>query len=465
MLAIAMSSCGRLSFDPISGVSHDGGDPDSSSGAGDAVTSGSRLVATYWVSSDGTARFASFYDPVTASHCDFRRDAAGTLRCFPFDATADVYADGSCTVPAIRTSNTCLTPQFARRQIYNTSTQSYHTAAYSPGTTLAGAYILGLACYAPNDGARYHALGAMAADDTFVAAQEISTPLDSGFARVELVADDGSRMQNGVTFQGVRCTLQRMGASTGMCVPVEPSFVSDAAALYADAACTVEVVSGLPTPPPSYVSINRSRSAPCRPRRFARTGAQQTLTQAYYRSASGTCASVTATAATYTFVTDMTSSLPVLTRVIDPGTTRLRTSAYLTPGGSRLEDQLYDTGLGAPCSPTTDGSGVTTCAPLTLWWTTEIWKSSNCAGPGPEASIVCNGADTQYELQGYIPRSYATCEGTGVGMVTLTTPLATQAAYVKLLDNCISMDLTDATVYDTATVAYDPSRLVRLTRM
>jgi hypothetical protein len=78
-----------------------GGDGAGANSAGLGYENGSRLVARNIVATDGASQFLSWYDSELKIACYFQETTDG-LRCAPQgpSASATVFADAACTVPA-----------------------------------------------------------------------------------------------------------------------------------------------------------------------------------------------------------------------------------------------------------------------------------------------------------------------------------------------------------------------------
>jgi hypothetical protein len=315
-------------------------------------------------------------------------------------------------------------------------------------------------CAPAVDSAAYYLVGATVPDTMFVAGTQATIELADGLQRQELVADDGSRLSLGYAYQGTRCRIARLGATTAACVP-DAATAYTGPRMYADTACTVEVAAVSGAPPPAYVEVSDGE-APCAGTRYVSTGAQQTLSTLYVHDSAGGCSTLAQTTAAYTAITDATSTLPVLSRVIDGGTTRLHTWAWVSPGGARLEAGFYDTTLAAPCTPTTNTGGVTTCAPLSFAWPV-AHTNANCNMPPPAAQALCDGDDSATPFANAPATEYATCDGLGVPISTYPTKSSATNAYDNYAGACVPMDITNATLFTNTTSAYQASRVVALT--
>jgi hypothetical protein len=444
-------ACGRLGFGPS----------DASDGGGDAIivdpdattTAGARLQARYWVGSDGSYVFASFYDPMIGSRCAFQPDSSGGQRCFPSEVISDFsYAEASCVTPTLRVATGCAsTPTLA------TVASGTHYQAVTLGAPTAG-FVGAVSCSPAVDGAAYYLVGNPMPDTMFVGGAPTTVELADGLGRQELVADDGAHLNLGYAYNGTPCRVAETGANTAACIPqVATAFTGPR--MYSDAACTIEVA-GVNTPAPAYVTA-LDGEAPCAGTRYASTGATQTLTTLYVHNSAGGCSAITQTSATYAVITDVTASLPALSRVIDAGATRLHTWAWVSPGGARLEAGLYDTMLAAPCKPITDNSGVTTCAPVSFPFPVNH-SNTMCNMSPPAAIALCDGDDSAAPVAINPLQEYATCNGLGTPLSTYT-PSSVTAGYDSYAGACVPMNLTGATLYTTTTSPYQPSRAVQLT--
>jgi hypothetical protein len=461
VVLIGVVGCGRIHFVATTEAGATGDaigdaiavDPDA------VIAPGVRLQARYWTAADGARVFASLYDPMIGSRCSFAPDQSGTLRCFPNEVlTTFAYADAGCVTPTLRVASGCAsTPTLATLQAYDSASMQTRSHAVAFGASTPG-FIGVISCSPAVDGAAYYLAGATVPDTMFVAGTQTTIDLGDGLQRLEVVADDGSQVSLGYAYQGTACQVRKLGATTAACIPSTPGAYTGPA-MYSDASCSVEVAMVGGTPPPAYINTTNTET-PCVGIRYASTGAQQTLSTLYVHDSAGACTTIAQTSATYTAISDATGTLPVLTRVVDTATTRLRTTAWVSPGGARLEAGLYDTTLAAPCIPTTDTTGVTTCAPLGYPWTV-THTTANCNGSPGNTPVFCDGADT---VPGSTPiQQYATCDGLGVPLSTNPTKATQSLGYDKYAGVCVPMDLTDATMFTTATSAYQTSRVVALT--
>src|SRR5262249_48714789 len=147
------------------------------------VSDGARLHAERWVTPDGVAQFAGWYDTELAMPCDWASPNA--WRCLPhFTATA--FSDPACTIPAVRGPPGCTPPRFARRDL---STPT----AYAVADPIATPYVYGITCMPATDGAIYYGLGMPLPDEMFVAGTDVMTMVGDALTMTEIVGLDGSR--------------------------------------------------------------------------------------------------------------------------------------------------------------------------------------------------------------------------------------------------------------------------------
>src|SRR5262249_3418957 len=139
-------------------------------------------------------------------------DSAGVRRCYPDNAFTDAFSDSACTTPAVRAGVGCSAPPtVAITGSFSASGGDYVTA-YAVGPALPAGYLKGASCLAAGDGAGYYTLGAAMPDSMFVAASMNVVPLNGGFARAELVGEDGSTQAiDGAYYQGDGCAIVATG--------------------------------------------------------------------------------------------------------------------------------------------------------------------------------------------------------------------------------------------------------------
>ena len=64
--------------------------------------SGTRLKAHYYDAGDGAVELIDWYDSALDMPCRFALDAAGSLRCMPYENATLLYTDAACTQPAVQ---------------------------------------------------------------------------------------------------------------------------------------------------------------------------------------------------------------------------------------------------------------------------------------------------------------------------------------------------------------------------
>jgi hypothetical protein len=440
-LAIVVAAgCGRIGFDP----SQADGFPQSPVVLGS--TSGSRLHAERWVTADGVAQFAGWYDTQLAISCDWI--SADVWRCMPH-LQANAFADPACTKPAVRGPLGCEPPRFATR-----------FGAVPTGFTVTGPVTAAYSntfgtCVPVTDEAIYYALGPQVPDDTFIAGAAVTTPFGDGLTTTEIVGADNSRQFHELGYAGRACDIVPSETSSTVCLSRDATEVDEVAPEYRDSACSIEVIEDVSGPPYSSVTYV---SQPCRVRPVA-VGASQPGGTVYLRDTTGACVPRATPASAFLPVIDASQVLPPLVAVDVATGARLRASAWRLPGGTLAFREFYDTMLQVPCTPLESfASGRAYCVPGGGAGVPSS-ASPNCATSATNVVISCGGPEV--EIAGTGSQG---CAGINVTFATQTTRIAPPLSYDAGGGVCVPIDTTGKEIWALGTqVPYDPSGLAELT--
>jgi hypothetical protein len=438
---IWLAGCGRLGFDNRM-------PPDAATPVVVGAISGTRLRAEHWQSTDGVAQFARWYDTLLDTPCQWNQ--VNDAHCLPTSVTFGVFADSACTKFVVR-GTPDWAPKFA---LAPTAPATVFTVIDTP---IAGYVLTNNTCGPANDGQTYYALGTAVPDTMFVSGNSVATPIGDGLSLVEVVGDDGSRMvyDLATTSDSAACDIAPTASSHTFCVPRSGLDAEPVTREYQDAACSVDAVSF--DMGSAYAAIGYE-SEPCAVR-TVQLGPLQPAAPLYIRDVIGACIQEPFPPGTFARITDAGPGLVPLAAVDVAVGSRLRASAWQTPGGGLVFRTLYDSTLQAACLPRTSAdTGQTYCVP----------PDSN---PGITASVSgnCSAAPVTMTIGCTIPGVNGATAGDGRDGPTYHFAQFTEipvAPPITASDGtaCAAVEIGNAPVSTRgALVSFDPSGLAGMT--
>lgn len=480
-LALALLACACTPSAPASPA--DGG-ADTGGGSGvdpnDGARSGSRLKLTWYVFSDGTRQWDSFYDAERKEQCSISATwADGNAYCVPQATGYLVYADAACTqkLAQVYSDPNCAAASDGYVIDYNNDGCTYTPAHLY----LRGAKVSTTTYYLP-DGA-----GGCAGpySDTFYAYYQVGAEVPtSQLVKLTLSGPSGAgrigqryfQSSDGMQFPwtlhdallGADCSGYAVSddATSAACTP-DASYTYD----FHDGSCTQpEVELGPACATPHYAALFPQTACPSDTPTFYPVGAQLPNTPLYTQSG-GTCSSTTAVDGDRYFATGTALELAQLSRAPDAvAGRRLQLVHYTTADGLRSRDfTLYDTQKATTCYPTTLPDGTMRCIAFGPAIDT-YYRDAACTDPVQLAEIYtgpagCAAPTIPKYGQVYISPAPGTCTY-GEELHAISTPYAgtvysnasgTCAVYTPYEGEMYSVGpavpLTD---FVTATISIDP---------
>ena len=337
--------------------------------------SGARLALQRYRYDDGTelAVAGEFYDTLVHARCTPRAWIDGAVRCVPVGDDAE-YTDPGCTA-LVGLGRTVATPThflvYAAPPAGGAVARVFRAGAAAPPITQYYA-LDGGACVGPIPVAPTLTRVFALADEVDGAALVAFHDHELGEARLGLVVrdtDDGLRVWSAMRDRelDVACTPAVQPDASVACAPGAAA----AASYYGDAACRDPVVAAAGSTVASLVEPSGCTT-------YHAVGAE--VRPPVYRRDGGACAPVDVPADTRLSAVDRAIELPVLGRSLELAAGRRLQRIVLDLGGLRvLDDRLFDTAIGADCTPRSM-RGSFRCIPANVTTTTSVF-AAGCTTP------------------------------------------------------------------------------------
>jgi hypothetical protein len=415
------------------------------------VTSGTRLRANYWTTSDGGKYFAgTWHDTMLGHDCAFGTDPAdGKIYCLPTNdgIWATEYSDNQCTVPVVDVDPSCTatSPIFGFKNL--TMSGSYALTFYPVGAAYTGARWQQNGCQPASDvaptGYEFHTVGAPLDKSTFVAATAYSAMGATRLRATGYMAPDGAIQACSPTafFDSQRnetCYLGTDPTDQPRCLPIGYSF--SGANVFSDSACKNAAAQLSAMPAQSYEAV--SVQVPCGTgtKLFKLAGPLATE----YTTSTGVCALVSPTQPNYyTAGAEVTSDhFVALTDEPLAAAQRLQEIVHAAPDGFGMSTGTFsDSQLGgATCAFATASDGTTRCLPGDPTNAPKIgllYSESTCRVPVSIISGPCGGVAPRFAQVVETPAMAATCSYQGATRVFAVGAMVTYDLYQASGSTCM----------------------------
>lgn len=186
---------------------------------------GSRLEARFLTTDEGFKAWVGWHDTTLNEDCTFQADEQGTQRCFPLNATQEIYfSNESCTRGFVPTSDDAEGGYYYRGKPNECGTGIRAFALGEPIEAPANAFALdeaGRCAPVTLGGDAFRALGAPVDPTTFVAAEYGVIDTQDRVASYGLIAEDGAYGMAGFYDEELQtpCSWVGDGDGAAACVP------------------------------------------------------------------------------------------------------------------------------------------------------------------------------------------------------------------------------------------------------